>query len=65
MLMAISLVEKLGPNHKLLAFSLHPGVIWTNLSNHLNWSVAFDGLRKLLGNGVFNVTAANYTHRGC
>ncbi|KFZ23638.1 hypothetical protein V502_01881 [Pseudogymnoascus sp. VKM F-4520 (FW-2644)] len=53
MLMAISLAEKLGLKHKLLAFSLHPGVIWTNLSNHLDPNVAFDGLRaadKALGN---------------
>ncbi|KFY22739.1 hypothetical protein V493_06359 [Pseudogymnoascus sp. VKM F-4281 (FW-2241)] len=53
MLMAISLAEKLGPKHKLLAFSLHPGVIWTNLGSHLDWSVAGDGLRaadRVLGN---------------
>ncbi|KAJ8098559.1 hypothetical protein POJ06DRAFT_277005 [Lipomyces tetrasporus] len=52
MLLAISLAE-LGPKHGLLAFSLHPGVISTNLANHLDWSVDFGGLRKtdrMLGN---------------
>ncbi|CAG8894257.1 unnamed protein product [Penicillium egyptiacum] len=39
-LFAISLAEKLGLKHGLLAFSLHPGVIWTNLGNHLDWSGA-------------------------
>ncbi|GKT52129.1 retrograde regulation protein 2 [Colletotrichum spaethianum] len=34
-LMAISLAEKLG-GKGLLSFSLHPGVIWTNLANHLD-----------------------------
>jgi hypothetical protein len=34
MLMAISLAEKLGARN-LLSFSLHPGVIITNLANHL------------------------------
>ncbi|KZL74604.1 short-chain dehydrogenase/reductase family [Colletotrichum tofieldiae] len=34
-LMAISLAEKLG-GKGLLSFSLHPGVIWTNLSNHID-----------------------------
>ena len=34
MLMAMSLAEKLG-SRNLLAFSLHPGVIITNLANHL------------------------------
>jgi NAD(P)-dependent dehydrogenase (short-subunit alcohol dehydrogenase family) len=34
MLMAISLAEKLAARN-LLAFSLHPGVIFTNLANHL------------------------------
>lgn len=36
MLMALSLAEKLGPKG-LHAFSLHPGVIMTNLANHLDW----------------------------
>lgn len=44
--MSISLAEKLGIKHNLLAFSLHPGVIWTNLANHLNMETDFDGLRK-------------------
>ncbi|KAJ5499201.1 Short-chain dehydrogenase/reductase SDR [Penicillium expansum] len=52
-LFAISLAEKLGLKRGLLAFSLHPGVIWTNLGNHLDWSVDLDGIRsadKALGN---------------
>jgi len=35
MLMAVSLAEKLG-SKGLRAFSLHPGVILTNLANHLD-----------------------------
>ncbi|KAJ5183260.1 hypothetical protein N7492_000876 [Penicillium capsulatum] len=53
MLFAISLARKLGTKHNLQAFSLHPGVIWTNLGNHLDWSVELDELRnadKSLGN---------------
>ncbi|KAJ5480158.1 hypothetical protein N7530_005667 [Penicillium desertorum] len=53
MLMSISLAEKLGIKHNLLAFSLHPGVIWTNIANHLDMETDFDGLRdadKALGN---------------
>lgn len=46
MLMAISLAEKLGIKHNLLTFSLHPGVIWTNLADHLDMDTGFDGLRK-------------------
>lgn len=45
-LFAMSLAEKLGLKHGLLAFSLHPGVIWTNLGNHLDWDVDLDGLRR-------------------
>ncbi|KAK2002626.1 short-chain dehydrogenase/ reductase [Colletotrichum falcatum] len=40
-LMAISLAEKLG-DKGLLSFSLHPGVIYTNLGNHLD---GYDSLR--------------------
>ncbi|KAK4247047.1 hypothetical protein C7999DRAFT_32520 [Corynascus novoguineensis] len=36
MLMAVSLAEKLG-NKGLRAFSLHPGVIYTNLGDHVDW----------------------------
>ncbi|OCK75776.1 NAD(P)-binding protein [Lepidopterella palustris CBS 459.81] len=52
-LMAVSLAEKLGPQRGLLAYSLHPGVIGTNLSNHLDWNVDFGGLKEVdraLGN---------------
>lgn len=38
MLMALSLAEKLGTKG-LRAYSLHPGVIATNLGSHLDWSV--------------------------
>lgn len=37
MLMALSLAEKLGTKSGLLAFSLHPGVIFTNLGDHIDW----------------------------
>ncbi|KAK2033013.1 short-chain dehydrogenase/ reductase [Colletotrichum zoysiae] len=40
-LMAVSLAEKLG-GKGLLSFSLHPGVIYTNLASHLD---SFDSLR--------------------
>ncbi|KAI9369638.1 putative short-chain dehydrogenase [Aspergillus egyptiacus] len=53
MLFAISLAQKLGMKHNLQAYSLHPGVIWTNLGNHLDWSVQFGELNnadKSLGN---------------
>lgn len=53
MLMTLSLAEKLGPKHNLLSFSIHPGVIWTNIGSHLDWEKEQDGLRsadKVLGN---------------
>ncbi|KAJ5825922.1 hypothetical protein N7474_003060 [Penicillium riverlandense] len=53
MLLALSLASKLGVKHGLLAFSLHPGVIGTNLGNHLDWSVDLGLLQstdKSLGN---------------
>ncbi|SPO04403.1 probable short-chain dehydrogenase [Cephalotrichum gorgonifer] len=53
MLFALSLAEKLGPKLNLHAFSLHPGVIMTNLGNHLDLETSFTALRdldKLLGN---------------
>ncbi|GIC85932.1 uncharacterized protein Aud_001774 [Aspergillus udagawae] len=37
MLMALSLAKKLGETHGLLAFSLHPGFVFTHLSDHMNW----------------------------
>lgn len=46
MLFAISLAQKLGVKYNLQAFSLHPGVIWTNLGNHLDWNIEFSELRK-------------------
>jgi NAD(P)-dependent dehydrogenase (short-subunit alcohol dehydrogenase family) len=48
MLLAISLAQKLGIKYNLQAFSLHPGVIWTNLGNHLDWNVEFGELRKTM-----------------
>lgn len=38
MLFAISLAQKLGVKHNLQAYSLHPGVIHTNLANHLDFA---------------------------
>ncbi|KAK2039673.1 NAD(P)-binding protein, partial [Colletotrichum somersetense] len=35
MLNAISLAEKLGSSHNLLAFSVHPGLVVSNLGSHL------------------------------
>ncbi|RDW65952.1 short-chain dehydrogenase TIC 32 [Coleophoma cylindrospora] len=42
MLMALSLATKLGAKRNLLAFSLHPGIVMTNLGSHLNLSIDFD-----------------------
>ncbi|KAH8895933.1 NAD(P)-binding protein [Thozetella sp. PMI_491] len=53
-LMALSLAEKLGPRHGLVAVSLHPGVVeGTALGSHLDWNDAYPGLMaadKALGN---------------
>lgn len=38
MLFALSLAEKLGSSKGLVAASLHPGVILTNLGAHLDWA---------------------------
>ena len=46
MLFAISLAQKLGMKYNLQAYSLHPGVIWTNLGGHLDWSVEFTELSR-------------------
>ncbi|KAF7165929.1 hypothetical protein CNMCM5623_009921 [Aspergillus felis] len=46
MLMAISLAEKLA-SRNLLAFSLHPGVIFTNIANHLDLDLDFKELGAL------------------
>ncbi|OHE98122.1 WW domain-containing oxidoreductase [Colletotrichum orchidophilum] len=43
MLFSLSVAEKLG-KRGLLSFSLHPGVIGTNLSNHIEWGSDFAGL---------------------
>lgn len=45
MLFTLSLASKLGIKHNLQAFSLHPGVIWTNLGNHIDWDTEFEDLR--------------------
>ncbi|KAJ5092111.1 hypothetical protein NUU61_006981 [Penicillium alfredii] len=53
MLMALSLATKLDVKHGLLAFSLHPGVVFTNIDRYVDWSVDMEGLRsidRLLGN---------------
>ena len=44
-LLAVALATKLS-SKGLTAVSLHPGVIGTNLSNHLDWNTEFAGLRK-------------------
>ncbi|KAK5046857.1 hypothetical protein LTR84_007211 [Exophiala bonariae] len=52
MLIAISLSEKLG-DKGLVALSLHPGVIVTNLGAHLDWNTDWSALNQLdkdLGN---------------
>ncbi|KAK1979461.1 WW domain-containing oxidoreductase [Colletotrichum cereale] len=52
MLFSLSLAEKLG-KRGLLSFSLHPGVIGTNLGNHIEWGSDFAGLTAVdrsLGN---------------
>ncbi|KAK2060032.1 WW domain-containing oxidoreductase [Colletotrichum caudatum] len=52
MLFSLSLAEKLG-KRSLLSLSLHPGVIGTNLSNHIEWGDDFGGLTTVdrsLGN---------------
>jgi NAD(P)-dependent dehydrogenase (short-subunit alcohol dehydrogenase family) len=46
MLMAISLAEKLG-SRNLLSFSLHPGVIGTNLGDHIDWNSEFSALQAV------------------
>lgn len=43
---AVSLAHKLGPKG-LTAISLHPGVIRTNLSTHIDWEKDFKELRTL------------------
>ncbi len=46
-LFATSLAKKLG-NKGLTTVSLHPGVVGTNLGNHLDWNVEFSGMRKFM-----------------
>lgn len=38
-LMALSLAEKLGTDSNLLAFSLNPGTVDTNLAAHIDWAI--------------------------
>lgn len=45
MLTAISLSDKLG-DKGLVALSLHPGVIMTNLGTHLDWNTDWPALSK-------------------
>lgn len=47
MLFARSLAQKLGLKCNLQAFSLHPGVIFTNLDRDVDWSVGMKELRML------------------
>jgi NAD(P)-dependent dehydrogenase (short-subunit alcohol dehydrogenase family) len=48
MLMALSLAKKLGETHGLLAFSLHPGFVFTHLSDHMNWWEEQSAIRELM-----------------
>ncbi|KAF3482880.1 uncharacterized protein GIQ15_02204 [Arthroderma uncinatum] len=60
MLMAVSLAQKLGSKNRLLSFSLHPGVILTNLGAHLDWKTAFplmNELDRFLGNREAQMTS--------
>ncbi|KAL7629705.1 hypothetical protein AAE478_001228 [Parahypoxylon ruwenzoriense] len=41
MLMAVSLADKLTYKANLLAFSVHPGAVTTNLGSHLDWKDAY------------------------
>ncbi|PYH46645.1 putative short-chain dehydrogenase [Aspergillus saccharolyticus JOP 1030-1] len=53
MLFAISLATKLGMKYKLQAYSLHPGVIFTNLGRDVDWNVGRKELQTVdrsLGN---------------
>ncbi|KAI1142096.1 NAD(P)-binding protein [Hypoxylon sp. FL0543] len=59
MLMAISLAEKLGPKHKLSAFSVHPGLVTSNLAGHLKLfgdddsdMILMRDLDRIMGNAV-------------
>jgi NAD(P)-dependent dehydrogenase (short-subunit alcohol dehydrogenase family) len=45
MLFTVSLAQKLG-KRGLTAISLHPGVIGTNLSKHIDWAKEFGDLGK-------------------
>jgi NAD(P)-dependent dehydrogenase (short-subunit alcohol dehydrogenase family) len=45
MLFALSLATKLG-SRGLLAYSLHPGVITTNLGTHIDWQNQMGGLSE-------------------
>jgi hypothetical protein len=48
MLMALSLAKKLEKTHGLLAFSLHPGFVFTHLSDHMNWWEEQSAIRELM-----------------
>ncbi|KAI1209552.1 NAD(P)-binding protein [Annulohypoxylon truncatum] len=59
MLMAISLAEKLGQRHKLSAFSVHPGLVQSNLSSHLKLfgeddsdMIPMRDIDRVMGNGI-------------
>ncbi|KAL7925674.1 hypothetical protein ACQKWADRAFT_318759 [Trichoderma austrokoningii] len=56
-LMCLALADRLGSKHGLTAFSLHPGVIATNLFGHLDFAVELPemaALDKSLGNVVWD-----------
>ena len=62
--MALSLAKKLGAKSNLTAFSLNPGIVFTNLGSHFDLVKEFSGCRKLrspliqLRLGLINFTVA-------
>lgn len=60
MLFAISLAQKLGVNHRLQAYSVHPGAsVWTNLLGHLDPNEWAPEYRTCLSVFVCTQTLAN------
>ncbi|KAI1085013.1 NAD(P)-binding protein [Whalleya microplaca] len=59
MLMALSLAKKLGSKHNLLAFSVHPGLVISNLGTHLELfgdnaadMESMKEIDRIMGNGI-------------
>lgn len=45
--MALWLAEKVGPARNLMAVSVHPGYMNTNISSHIDWDEEWPIRRKL------------------